>query len=309
MPGGVSEVPLALAFGAGLVASINPCGFALLPSLLFYYLGSTPPGGSRAARVADGLVVGLVLSAGFMLVFGVAGILMGLGARAVVEAVPWVTVVMGAALMALGGWLLAGKRLAIAFPGVEARQGPGYRSLFLFGTAYAVGSLSCTLPVFLLVVGSALATGSLVGTVGVFLAYGLGMATVLMLLCLGTAGFRELVVRKIRRLFPYLNRISGALLLLGGAYVVFYWVSLLSGAEGSGAVRLLQGLQKWAQGVLLGVGERPWFFLGAALAAAALLTVAVRLVRASRDSGDDVQAPEAEDVEQHVPARAGKERP
>ena len=44
---------LALAFGAGLVAIANPCGFALLPGFLGLYLGSPeehPPLISRAAR-------------------------------------------------------------------------------------------------------------------------------------------------------------------------------------------------------------------------------------------------------------------
>lgn len=30
---------ISLAFAAGLVAAINPCGFALLPAYLSYYLG------------------------------------------------------------------------------------------------------------------------------------------------------------------------------------------------------------------------------------------------------------------------------
>lgn len=286
------EVPLALAFGAGLVASVNPCGFALLPSLIFYYLRTDPTGPSGVARVADGLVVGLVLAAGFMAVFGSAGAIFSLGARAALQVVPWVTVVMGLALMALGGWLVAGKHLAVRVPGLRARQGPGYRSLFLFGIAYAVGSLSCTLPVFLLVVGSGLAAGSAVGTLGVFLAYGLGMSTVLMVLCLGTASVRELVLLRVRRLFPHLNRISGVLLLLGGGYVVYYWISLLRGADQGPAIRLVQGVQRWAQGLVLGLGDRLWVFLGVALAGAALLTLTFRVLRRPSEDGPEGSRPE-----------------
>lgn len=290
-----SEVPLALAFGAGLVASVNPCGFALLPSVLFYYLGSGNTGKTGAGRMADGLVAGLVLTAGFMVVFGIVGALFALGARAVVGVVPWVTVGMGAALMALGGWLIAGRHLVVRLPGLRASPEGGYRSLFLFGTAYAVGSLSCTLPVFLLVVGSGLAAGSAAGTVAVFLAYALGMAAVLMLLCLGTAGFREVLVRRIRRLFPHLNRMSGVLLLLGGAYVVYYWTSLLRGADQGGAIRLVQDLQEWAQQAILGLGDRAWLLLAAVLGAGALITVAVRLLRHEQGGPDEDIAEELPD--------------
>ena len=31
------DAPLALAFSAGLVATVNPCGFAMLPAYLSYF--------------------------------------------------------------------------------------------------------------------------------------------------------------------------------------------------------------------------------------------------------------------------------
>ncbi|MBA2575429.1 MAG: hypothetical protein H0V05_02115 [Euzebyaceae bacterium] len=34
------QVPFALAFTAGLVASVNPCGFAMLPAYLSFLIGS-----------------------------------------------------------------------------------------------------------------------------------------------------------------------------------------------------------------------------------------------------------------------------
>lgn len=274
-----NEIPLALAFGAGLVASVNPCGFALLPSLLVYYLGSDGDGKSGAARVSDGLVVGLVLAAGFMLVFGSAGILFGLGAHAIVRFVPWFALVMGVAMAVLGGWLLTGRNLMVRMPGYHTDHPPSdYRSLFLFGIAYAVGSISCTLPVFLLVVTSSLATGSVVSSLAVFVAYGLGMATILMLLCLGTAGFREIAIRRIRGLYPHLTRISGALLVVGGAYITYYWTSLLSGRDDGPAIRLVQELQRGAQSVLTSLDDRVWLVVGVALAAAAAMVLAHRLL-------------------------------
>lgn len=288
MPVVGDAVPLAFAFGAGLVATVNPCGFALLPSFVSYYLGSGVSGDEGPGRVAEGLVVGLVLTAGFMLVFGSVGLLFGLGARAVVRIMPWVTMVMGLGLMALGGWLLAGKHLALRLPGLRAPEGPGYRSMFAFGMAYAVGSLSCTLPVFLVVMGSGLAAGSALGTLGVFLAYGLGMSTILMVLCLGTAGFREFVVRRTRRLMPYMSQISGGLLLLSGGYVAYYWFSLLSGQEESGPVRFMQALQRGAQNLVLQLSDRLWFAVGIALLATALLSLVARRVRRQRISDEEI---------------------
>jgi cytochrome c-type biogenesis protein len=267
-------VPLGLAFAAGLAATVNPCGFALLPSFVSYYLGGRAPGRGGAGP-GEGLLVGLAMTAGVMAVFGAAGALWGLGARAVVHVVPWAAIGVGVALLALGGWLLTGRHLPAPLPGVRIPEGSGYRSVLLFGAAYGVGSLSCTLPVFLLVIGAGLATGSALGTVAVFLAYALGMSTVLTTLCVGTASFRDLVVRRVRPFLRHAGRVSGVLLVLGGAYLVYYWASLLSGTEGW-TIRAMLDAQRWAQGLVLRAGERTWLAVGAVLAGAALASALLR---------------------------------
>jgi cytochrome c biogenesis protein CcdA len=298
-------VPLALAFGAGLVATVNPCGFALLPSFISYYLGTD----DRSRGASDGLVVGLVLTAGFLLVFASVGFAFSLGARAVVRFLPWATVAIGVILMALGAWLLSGRHLALRLPGLRrAPEGPGYRSIFAFGMAYAVGSLSCTLPVFLVVIGAGLAAGSALGTLGVFTAYGLGMATILMLLCLGTAGFRGLLVRKTRRVMPYIGRLSGGLLLLSGAYVTYYWASLLSGNAGSRPVRLMQALQRGAQDLIIRLGERVWLAIGGALVVAAVIVLVRRRTGRQASRGTMPKSERRGETLEEPAVRSGRER-
>ena len=53
----MSTATLLLAFSAGMVAAVNPCGFALLPAYLAYYLGlessgdaAAPPRGGELGR-------------------------------------------------------------------------------------------------------------------------------------------------------------------------------------------------------------------------------------------------------------------
>ncbi|MBI3648643.1 MAG: cytochrome c biogenesis protein CcdA [Actinobacteria bacterium] len=296
----VGGVPLALAFAAGLVATVNPCGFALLPSFISYYLGAGSPQDDRPGHVSDGLVVGLVLTAGFLLVFASVGLVFSLGARAVLRFLPWVTVVIGLVLMVLGLWLLAGRHLALRLPGLRhGSGGAGYRSIFAFGVAYGVGSLSCTLPIFLVVIGAGLAQGSASGILGVFAAYGLGMATVLMLLCLATAGFRDVLIRRTRLVMPYMSRISGGLLVLSGAYVAYYWLSLLSGNAESGPVRFMQTLQDDAQNLITRVGERAWFAVGVALFFAAAIVLVGRRMR-DRVPEDEEPSTEVGELEEET---------
>lgn len=297
-----ADVPLALAFAAGFVATVNPCGFAILPSFVSYYLGTRVSSG----RVVEGLLVGLTVTAGFMAVFATVGVLFGLGARAFLRLVPWVTVGVGFVLVALGGWLLAGKHVSLPLPGLRTPVGPGYRSMFLFGVAYAVASLSCTLPVFVLVVGAGLAAGSLPGSVATFLAYALGMSTVLMVLCVGTAGFRELVVRAVRSLLPHMNRISGGLLVLGGGYVAYYWISLLSGQGSGGLVGLMQRFQQRVQAVVLRPGERVWMVVGLGLVLGVVASLLLRGPRRKRArEGEPGEAGPHGEVQAAPPAARG----
>ena len=109
-----NELPLAFAFTAGLFATVNPCGWAMLPSFVSYYLGSREEGYEQkplASRAIEGLYLGLLVTAGFLAVFGTAGIVISAGLRVVVKYIPFAALAVGVALIALGLLLLAGKNL------------------------------------------------------------------------------------------------------------------------------------------------------------------------------------------------------
>lgn len=218
----MTEVPFTLALVAGALATLNPCGFPLLPAFLSFYVGAQeerlPSAGSR---VLQGLVVGLVVTAGFLAVFVVVGLPVAYGAGVVSDALPWVGVVLGALLVAAGLLSLVGRppRLPIRW-GMRARPARGAGPMLLFGVGYGVASIGCTLPVFLAVVGAAASGAS---TVLVFAVYGAGMAVVLTALSVAAALLREGLARGLRRLLPHMGRIAGGLLMVAGGYLAYYW--------------------------------------------------------------------------------------
>ncbi len=53
------------------------------------------------------------------------------------------------------------------------------------------------------------------------------MGTILTALAVAAALSQQGLARALRHLVPYVNRASGALLLLAGAYVVYYWAFFL----------------------------------------------------------------------------------
>ncbi len=114
------DAPLALAFTAGLVATVNPCGFAMLPAYLSWYIGTEGGPGDRpatlATRLGRALVVGATVSVGFLVVFVATGALVTAGVRSFIDYVPWVAVIIGVALVGLGVTLLAGREISVALP-------------------------------------------------------------------------------------------------------------------------------------------------------------------------------------------------
>ena len=230
-------LPFGFAFGAGIVAAVNPCGFAMLPAYLSLYLGSQEEGfekRSAAGRASRAVLVGGVVSLGFVLLFGLAGVVVAAGGSAILGTMPWVGAIIGTGLVLMGLWLLAGRTLYTGvFERLAARVGDptamGVRGFFLFGLAYGLASLSCTLPVFLAVMGGGLTAGSFASGAGQFVSYGLGMTSVLLILTLALAFFKKGVVSRLGSVVPYVQILSAVLLMLAGAYIVFYWWPVLAG--------------------------------------------------------------------------------
>ena len=225
-------LPFGLAFAAGMVAAVNPCGFAMLPAYLSLYLGTEESEFAQRSvpsRALRALTVGCVVSSGFVVLFGLAGAVISAGGTALIEAMPAMGVLVGEALVVLGVWmLLAGRAPYTAVLGrLAERLGDprkvGVRGFFLYGLAYGAASLGCTLPAFLAVVGSGLAAGGVVPGAVRFVGYGLGMATVLVALTVALAFFKEGLLKWLRGALPYVQSASALLLILAGAYVVLYW--------------------------------------------------------------------------------------
>ncbi len=222
-------LPFGWAFAAGMVASVNPCGFFMLPAYLSYQLGIRNVGfqASSAFRKALRAVsLGLVATAGFLLVMALIGVLTAAGSQRLIKVFPYTGIIIGVALAGLGTWMLVTHRtigvLAASRISVTPQRTP--RNVFLFGIAYAAGSLSCTLPIFLLVVGTSLASRGLVASFGQFLSFGLGMALILVAVTVGAALFEDAVARTLHTIVPYVHRISAFFLVGAGLYLVYYWV-------------------------------------------------------------------------------------
>lgn len=214
---------LTAAFTAGLFAVVNPCGFAMLPAYLSYFLGIEDRSADARASVWRAIRVSLAVSSGFVVVFGVIGVALEVFSLTIEPYLPYVVAVMGLALMVLGVAMLRGFQPSVSLPhldkGGRTRE---LRSMALFGVSYAIASLSCTLPVFLLNVVNAFSAEGPAQGLAIYLAFALGMASVLTALTVTMALARQGLLRSLRSSLPYITRASGGFLVLVGAFLA-YW--------------------------------------------------------------------------------------
>lgn len=193
-----------------MLSAVNPCGFAMLPAYLSVLVADGGAAGGRGSAVRRALACTAALTAGYVAVFGAFGLALAPAAGWLQPRLPWLTVGLGLLLIVLGGWLLAGRRLPTPGPGVRApRLRRTVPSMVLFGMAYAVASLTCTIAPFLAIVVSSLRAGSTAEGVALFGAYAVGMGLVVGVTALAVAVVQDSVVSRLRRATALVPRLSG----------------------------------------------------------------------------------------------------
>lgn len=212
--------PLLLALTAGMIGAVNPCGFAMLPAYLSLLVAGPADGRGAVGRA---LTAAAGLTCGYVVVFGAFGLAVAPLADWLRPRLPWLTVTLGLGLLALGLWLLAGRRLPTPRPSARApRLTRSLPSMALFGMAYALASLSCSIAPFLAIVVTSLQAGSTLRGLALFVAYAIGMGLVVAVAALGVALLRGRVVRGLRGVGAWVPRLSGLVLLVAGGYVAWY---------------------------------------------------------------------------------------
>lgn len=204
---------LAFALTAGVLSVFSPCGYALLPGYVSYYLGSRL---SLARAVSGGLACTLGLVTVFTVVGGLSS---GLGA-VLTSLVPQMELIAGLILVAMGVATLRQMRIPfITVPSGPSRR-TGLAGFYLFGLVYGLAGVGCSAPIFLSVVVFA-ATRGIVNGLLAFVAYALGMGLPLILTSVLVYRANDLLLRRISEATPRLQRVSGVMLVLVGLYLFY----------------------------------------------------------------------------------------
>jgi cytochrome c-type biogenesis protein len=269
---------LGLAFLQGMVASINPCGFVLLPTYLLFFLGvqAAEQVADQRASMRRALVVGSAVSAGFVAVFLVVGVITETIDTWLLSNAKYATVVIGVAFVVLGIAMLAGYRPRFATPHLDAGgRTRSVGSMFVYGIAYAVTSLGCTMPLFLVTVfGTGRREGFGAGVANAVF-YGAGMGLVVIALTVSLAGANQLLLGALRSAMRYVDLVAAAFLVLSGVYLLYYFAVVDVGED---TTSITDSVQRFQNRVTTTLVDR-WLVIAVVLAvvvAAALVLVTRR---------------------------------
>jgi len=213
----VDITSLSLSFTAGFLATLAPCSLPMLPSYVAYYLNL---GQGRRSPVTY-LGFALTTAAGFTSVYLLIGVLPSLGVSRLAERVSSATPFIGAILVVIG--------LATAFsdafskaPTISstATRSTGYRGLLLYGAGYGLASMSCSLPVFILLVLQSAGADGLPGILASFLMYGLGAAAMIVPLTFAVAYSNQVILERFMGALPHVKKASALVLVAAGLYMI-----------------------------------------------------------------------------------------
>jgi cytochrome c biogenesis protein CcdA len=212
---------LSLVFAAGVFATFNPCGFAMLPAYMTMLLTSQRKSESLPKLVVKALQFAILMALGIISVFALFAIAIFPISTSIQAYLPIATITIGALLIAVGIATLSGKS-----PYLKKLWSPNtapsarLKSLYLYGVTFALGSVSCTIGPLLAATSKALEL-TFVESLRIYLIYASGISVTIAVLAL-IALFSQATLGRIRKSMKIIERISSLFLILVGFYLIVF---------------------------------------------------------------------------------------
>jgi cytochrome c biogenesis protein CcdA len=213
---------ISIAIIAGVLATFNPCGFALLPAYMGM-IAAANEGRTKIQALMGGVKFASGMTVGFVLLFGIFGLVFAPVVSAVSRYLPIVTIAIGIGIAGLGIWLVLGRKIGSG-TGFKKGWSPGesWLSQVGYGVTFAIVSLSCTLGPFLAVTGTSIRANDYFAMVGIFLAFALGMGAAVSVIAVSTALIGSQVSVWMRSKSNVISKVTGVLVILAGVYVTWF---------------------------------------------------------------------------------------
>ena len=238
------EGNFAYSFILGVLAAVNPCGFVLLPTYLIFFLGTREePNLKTGERLRRALVVSSGISIGFLAIFFVIGVISRLFTQWIELNAKYASLAIGIVLVIGGARMLTGWTPKFAVPQLGGVQTKTFRAIVVYGVAYAVASIGCTIGFLTTAVFGSIALHGFVSGVLSILLYGLGMAMLVTALTVSLAFAKTGLLTIVKNQLHLIQRLGAIFVTLTGIYLVFYWYAAISETRSASFVTRIERWQ------------------------------------------------------------------
>ena len=238
------EGNFAYSFILGVLAAVNPCGFVLLPTYLIFFLGTREePNLKTGERLRRALVVSSGISLGFLAIFFVIGVISRLTTQWIELNAKYASLAIGIVLVIGGARMLTGWTPKFAVPQIGGVQTKTFRATVIYGVAYAVASIGCTIGFLTTAVFGSIALHGFISGVLSILLYGLGMAMLVTALTVSLAFAKTGILTIVRNQLHLIQRLGAIFVTLTGIYLVFYWYAAISETRSASFVTRIERWQ------------------------------------------------------------------
>ena len=238
------EGNFAYSFILGVLAAVNPCGFVLLPTYFIFFLGTREePNLKTGERLRRALVVSSGISIGFLAIFFVIGVISRLFTQWIELNAKYASLAIGIVLVIGGARMLTGWTPKFAVPQIGGVQTKTFRATVVYGVAYAVASIGCTIGFLTTAVFGSIALHGFVSGVLSILLYGLGMAMLVTALTVSLAFAKTGLLTIVKNQLHLIQRLGAIFVTLTGIYLVFYWYAAISETRSASFVTRIERWQ------------------------------------------------------------------
>lgn len=237
------DTAFTIAFVAGVFATFNPCGFAMLPAYLSLAILDSQEVRSRGTQIAKALKFSGLMGLGIVGVFAIFSLLIFPISTSIQKYLPYVTAFLGFLILVFGAALLfKGPVIMKKIWNPNVPPTGSWITYILYGVSFALASISCTIGPFLAVTSTTLGA-SLVDSLLTYLLYGLGFVATISILAIFTALSKDVLIKKIRGAGGVLEKFMGVLMALIGLYLIYFGINELAFQYGFG---INQGIAEFA---------------------------------------------------------------
>lgn len=212
---------LTFIFTAGALALLSPCGFPMLPGYISYYMGSK-------ATLGKAVPSGLACTLGLLTVFSAIGVATSTFGSLITRYIPILELIAGVAAILMGVSMIVEIRIPTFLVRLSALslrppKKRGLIGIFLYGAVYGLATIGCSAPIFFSILFYAVAAGGPLYGILTFIVYASGMGLPIIITTILVAKAKELTLERIVKMTPWLQKISGTVLIVIGVYLIYFY--------------------------------------------------------------------------------------